>query len=125
MLAISKDKTQRGWSYPLKATVLDIAVRDAKLEVAVALQFNHGAFWSKRPLFSAGYYPSGSRHYNPEATFIVSCRSVRAEEYALAKHMVEATIIPQFIEWATELAALPVNSSRLTVKDRNREWNLA
>ena len=125
MLTIRKDKTQRGWSYPLKATVLDMAVRHAKLRVAVALQFNHGAFWSKRPLLSAGYYPSGTRHYNPEATYIVSCRSVRAEEYAIAKNMVETSIIPQFIEWATELEALPAKSSRLTVKDRNREWNVA
>lgn len=124
MLTIRKDKIQRGWSYPLKATVLDMAVRHAKLQVAIALQFNHGAFWSKRPLFSAGYYPSGTRHYNQEATYLVSCRSVRAEEYALAKDMVEITIIPQFIEWAAALEALPANSSKLTVKDRHREWNL-
>ena len=125
MIKVVKSKLSKGWCYPLKASILQQAIVDAGIKTAVTLFLHHGAFWAKRPLFDADFYLAGALVKNEEEAFWVGCRSVAAEDCALARAYIEAEAIPAFVKWAAELEALPFNSTRRKSHGLVRDWNAA
>ena len=106
-----RDKLSKGWSYPLKASVLERVILDSGIQTPVTLFLHHGSFWAERPLFSASFYLAGSLVTNTDEAFWVSCRSVAAADVARAREFVEGEALPAFAKWAAQLEALPLNST--------------
>lgn len=122
MVRVLKDKLPAGSSYPLKASVLDRAIVDAGIKTTTTLFLHHGSFWDKRPLFSANFYLIGARGINEMEEFWVGCRSVKAEDNALARGFIETDAIPAFVKWAAELESLPFNSTWRKTQGISRNW---
>ena len=73
-------------------------------------------------MFSAGFYLAGALVKNEDEEFWVGCRSVPADDCTLVRSYVEGTVIPEFVDWATKLEALPINATNRKTQHMTRDW---
>ena len=89
MVRVIRNKLQKGWTYPLKATALERAIADMGIATSVVLFFHHGSFWATRPLFTASFHLVGELLRNEHEQFQVSCRSVAAADSLAARAFIK------------------------------------
>lgn len=120
---IHKDKLPKGRFYPLKSSVLAAAFRRAGVKSSVTLFHHNGAFWDQRALFHAAFYPPGHMVNNEEELIWIGCGSVDAEHCGLARQYVEHQVVPNLVEWVTNLKSLPDGSPiRRETQRFERDW---
>lgn len=121
MIRVIRGKIPKGWTYPVKASVLEGAVAKAGLLTPVSLFLHHSAFWANWPLFTANFYLAGALVKNEQEEFWLRCCSVAAADGPAISMFIEAEVIPAFAFWAAEIVALPNNATRR--RSSGLEWN--
>ncbi len=125
---IDKSPLRPGLSYPLKPSVLDVAVVAAGVTTPIELHQRCETWWTEGVLFRADFYaPNYSSTPSPRgATLHVTCRSVPSVERQAARAFLEREVIPAFVKWLAAFEALPENST--AKRERTsfvQSWKLA
>jgi hypothetical protein len=112
-----KEQLPKGRSYPLKPSLLERAIADARLKLPVRL-----TRWDykKNETFEAHFFPQGS--WPEEICFWVSCGAAPSNRAAEIRSLLEAECIPKFIRWAKEIEALDLKSPRRR-EHHHFEWS--
>ena len=95
----------KGRSYPLKPSVLEAAIDEARITFPVELARIDS---SKEAAFRASYAPPGSF---PKGEHLeLSCQSVPSECAVEIRAALETEAVPQFVEWAKHIESLDAHS---------------
>ena len=106
-MEITKHKLPKGFTYPLKSSLLQAACEDNGIELPITLRYHPDA-----NLFVADYFfPSTWQDY--ERISILSGSVISHDSLDAREHM-SKSVIPGFIDWVDELINLPENSSKFT-----------
>lgn len=122
-MRIVKDKLSKGFGYPLKPSMLQAVMAAAKVQTEITLFQHNSAFWRDRPLFHASFSPPGQLVDNEKEVLWIGCRAVPADVCNAIRSVLQEEIIPSFLEWITNLEALPMNSPIRREKQQfERDW---
>ncbi len=106
-MEITKHKLPRGFTYPLKSSLLQAACEDIGIELPITLRYRPDA-----NLFVGHYFfPATWQDY--ECINILS-GAVNSHKSLYAREHMSKSVIPGFIAWVDELIKLPENSSKFT-----------
>ena len=118
-----KDKLSKGQGYPLRASFLQAELAAAKVQTEATLFQHNRAIWRDRPFFNATFSPPGQLVDNQNEVLQIGCRAVPGSVCNAARMVLQKEIIPSFIEWITNLEALPGDSSIRREKQKfERDW---
>lgn len=120
---IVKNALPSGQSYALKPSILEDALKSAAVQTETRLYQWRPGWLESKVLFRAHFYPAGRYYKNQDELLTVTSHAVPASVRAGAKTFIEGRIIPEFIEWITELEALPTGSTvRREKQSFERKW---
>ncbi len=111
---IHKTKLPKGKSYAMRSSVLQKALDEAGIDMVIQLRYSEKLNSSEnRPFFSAEYIlPAPGRDHE---LFIIRVDSVDSSSAKRSKMYMDEEVIPEFIEWAIEMLALPAESTKLSL----------
>ena len=102
-MLIKKDKIAKGTSFILKSGAFEDALTAAGISVETSLLHVNSAIF-----FDAFFWPP--RPNVQHERFYVRAGSVQASQARPAKEFMESIVIPEFIQWAQGILALPLDS---------------
>ena len=106
-MEITKNKLPKGSTYPLKSSLLKVALEASDINLPVTLCYEDSA-----DLFVAHYFfPRTWEDFEKINIFSGSVSSRDSEE---AIEHLESRVIPEFITWLSEYVNAPENSSKYT-----------
>lgn len=102
-----KDKLPDGRSYPLRPSLLEAAIAEARLQLPVKL-----TRWDykRKQTLEATFSPEPG--LATDVGFWVVCGAVPSDQVAVIRECLENEGIPQFIQWAREMEELDERSPR-------------
>lgn len=110
-MEISKDKLPAGWSYALKPTSLEEALRHAGVATQVRLTQWHKSQWKDGAIFQAHFYPPGASFRNEAEEVWVISHSIASAERPEARAFIESVVLPEFVSWLKHIESLPPDST--------------
>ena len=106
---IEKGKISKGFTYPLKSSLLAKLMSDAGINVNTHLIFDRN-----HVPFEAFYWlPNQNVEYE---RFYIRTGAVQKTDAKIAKEYLVNKVLPEFVCWASELLDLPDNSPKLQEK---------
>ena len=115
---IDKDKLPKGLVYPLKTSMLESALAEAGITTYVHLLYNR----QSPHLLEAFYWLPNANV--PHDRFYIRTSAVEIQQVSTLRQQLETSVIPEFVDWASELLSLPENSPKLHEGNR-RCWGLS
>ncbi len=106
-MIIEKQKLPKGFSYPLKTSMLEAALAENRITTETHLIYS-----ISKMFFDAHYWLPNENvdHYR----FYVRVGHVSSTERKKAQAYMKNKVIPNFIAWAKELTQLPISSTKLS-----------
>ena len=104
---IKKHKLPKGFTYPLKSSLVESTLKKVGIELPVTLYYESDA----ELLVATYYFPRTWEDYEKIVLFSGSVSSRNSEE---ARQHLENNVLPEFTSWISGFHNLPENSSVYT-----------